>query len=153
MTQKTQLILDMIDLAAEERIAELYVSEPAFGVRIRRRARGECPAPASGAAALSAVPASGPAAAAAAPASLTVSAPLGGTFYRASSPGGEPLASEGCRAEAGAPLCVIEAMKMLTEVAAPQAGTVARVLCEDGQMVEQGQALFILEPGEAEHVS
>jgi acetyl-CoA carboxylase biotin carboxyl carrier protein len=63
------------------------------------------------------------------------------------------LAREGSRVAAGAPLCVIEAMKMLTEVAAGQDGTVARVLCEDGQMVEQGQALFIVEPGEVAHVS
>lgn len=153
MTQNTQLILDMIDLVAEERIAELYVSEPAFGVRIRRRAGSVDSAPPPGAAAPPGMPASEPQAAAAAPTSQTVAAPLAGAFYRASSPGGEPLAREGGWAAAGAPLCVIEAMKMLTEVAAPQAGTIVRVLCEDGQMVQQGQALFILEPGEADHVS
>ncbi|KGE00410.1 hypothetical protein JL37_02570 [Achromobacter sp. RTa] len=147
MTQNTQLILDMIDLVAEERIAELYVSEPAFSVRIRRRAGSADPAAPAG------MPASEPQAAATAPTSQTVAAPLAGAFYRASSPGGEPLAREGGWAAAGAPLCVIEAMKMLTEVTAPQTGTVVRVLCEDGQMVEQGQALFILEPGEADHVS
>ncbi len=153
MTQKTQLIHDMIDLAAEERIAELYVSEPAFSVRVRRRADGACSAQAREAAPLAGGPIPEMPAADAAPAPHTVAAPMAGTFYRAASPGGEPLAREGSRVAAGAPLCVIEAMKMLTEVAAGQDGTVARVLCKDGQMVEQGQALFIVEPGEVAHVS
>jgi acetyl-CoA carboxylase biotin carboxyl carrier protein len=78
---------------------------------------------------------------------------MAGTFYRASRPGGEPLAREGSWTAAGAPLCVIEAMKMMTEVAAEAGGTIVRALCEDGQTVEQGQALFIIEPGEAPHVS
>jgi acetyl-CoA carboxylase biotin carboxyl carrier protein len=63
------------------------------------------------------------------------------------------LAREGSWTAAGAPLCVIEAMKMMTEVAAEAGGTIVRALCEDGQTVEQGQALFIIEPGEAPHVS
>lgn len=153
MTQKTQLILDMIDLVAEERIAELCVSEAAFSIRVRRKAGGESSASASSASPLAGAPPTEMPATAGAPAAHTVAAPMAGTFYRASRPGGEPLAREGSWAPAGSPLCVIEAMKMLTEVGAGQDGTISRVLCEDGQMVEQGQALFIIEPGEAAHVS
>ncbi|MFJ0716113.1 acetyl-CoA carboxylase biotin carboxyl carrier protein subunit, partial [Bordetella bronchiseptica] len=71
---------------------------------------------------------------------------------RAARPGAQPLAAPGDRLAAHAPVCVIEAMKMMTEVSAERAGAVLRVLCEDGQAVEQGQPLLVIQPDEPRHV-
>ncbi len=68
-----------------------------------------------------------------------------GTFYRATSPGSEPFVEEGSPVRKGQALCIIEAMKMMNEVEAEVSGSVARILCENGQPVEYGQPLIILE--------
>ena len=68
-----------------------------------------------------------------------------GTFYRASSPGAKPLAEIGQTVKEGEPVCIIEAMKIMNEIEADHAGTVTRVLVENGQAVEFGQPLFIIE--------
>jgi acetyl-CoA carboxylase biotin carboxyl carrier protein len=68
-----------------------------------------------------------------------------GTFYRASSPGAKAFAEVGQQVKAGDTICIIEAMKILNEIETDKAGTVAKVLCENGQAVEYGQPLFIIE--------
>lgn len=84
----------------------------------------------------------------AAPASegLTIQAPLVGIFYAASAPDQPPYAVKGQHVEAGQTVCIIEAMKNLNEITAPESGTITKVLVQDGAMVEFGQALFELEP-------
>ena len=69
-----------------------------------------------------------------------------GTFYRASSPTAEPYVREGDVVKEGQILCIIEAMKLMNEIESKAAGRVAKILVENGQPVEYGQALFLLEP-------
>jgi acetyl-CoA carboxylase biotin carboxyl carrier protein len=78
---------------------------------------------------------------------VTVEAPMVGTFYRASSPTAEPFAREGDPVKAGQILCIIEAMKLMNEIETRTAGRVAKILVENGQAVEYGQPLFLIEPG------
>ena len=68
-----------------------------------------------------------------------------GTFYRSASPGSPPFAEIGKEVKEGEPICIIEAMKIMNEIEADKAGTVRELLCEDGQAVEFGQPLFIID--------
>ena len=84
-------------------------------------------------------------AAEAAAAGHTVKSPMVGTFYKSSSPGAAPFVQVGDTVKEGDTLCIIEAMKILNEIESDKAGTVKQVLCENGQAVEYGQALYIIE--------
>ena len=75
----------------------------------------------------------------------TVDAPMVGTFYEAPSPGAKPFVQLGQRVEVGDTLCIIEAMKILNQIEADRAGKVLAVLAENGQPVEYGQPLFVLD--------
>lgn len=75
----------------------------------------------------------------------TVKSPMVGTFYRSSSPGAKAFAEVGDMVKAGETICIIEAMKILNEIEADKSGKVVQVLCENGQAVEYGQALFMIE--------
>jgi acetyl-CoA carboxylase biotin carboxyl carrier protein len=68
-----------------------------------------------------------------------------GTFYRSASPGAKAFVDVGSVVKAGEPVCIIEAMKIMNEIEAELGGTIARILCENGQAVEFGQPLFVLE--------
>jgi acetyl-CoA carboxylase biotin carboxyl carrier protein len=85
------------------------------------------------------------AAAVTAAAGHTVKSPMVGTFYRSSSPGAAPFVVVGDTVKVGDTLCIIEAMKILNEIESDKSGTVKQVLCENGQAVEYGQALYIIE--------
>ena len=74
-----------------------------------------------------------------------VKSPMVGTFYRASSPGAKPFVELGQQVKEGDPLCIIEAMKIMNEIEADKSGTVTQILCENGQAVEYGQPLFVIE--------
>jgi acetyl-CoA carboxylase biotin carboxyl carrier protein len=74
-----------------------------------------------------------------------VKSPMVGTFYRASNPGAKPLVDVGQQVKAGEALCIIEAMKIMNEIDSDKAGTVSKILVENGQAVEYGQPLFIIE--------
>jgi acetyl-CoA carboxylase biotin carboxyl carrier protein len=76
-----------------------------------------------------------------------VASPMVGTFYRAASPDSNPFVEEGDSVRKGQALCIIEAMKMMNEIEADAAGRVVRILCENGQPIEYGQPLMILELG------
>ncbi len=76
-----------------------------------------------------------------------VTSPMVGTFYRAAAPNVPPFVEEGDAVRKGQPLCIIEAMKMMNEIEAEAEGRVVRILCENGQPVEYGQPLMILEVG------
>jgi acetyl-CoA carboxylase biotin carboxyl carrier protein len=76
-----------------------------------------------------------------------VASPMVGTFYRASSPDSNPFVEEGDSVRKGQTLCIIEAMKMMNEIDADAGGRIVRILCENGQPIEYGQPLMILEVG------
>jgi acetyl-CoA carboxylase biotin carboxyl carrier protein len=150
----------LIDLVSESNIAELEITEAEGKVRIVKSGGGGALQPMTlhpsafaqqaMTSPVSAMPA--PAAAgdgahdAAAPEAKEglVKSPMVGTFYRASSPGGKPLVDIGSVVKEGDPLCIIEAMKIMNEIEADRAGTVQKVLCENGQAVEFGQPLFVI---------
>ena len=79
------------------------------------------------------------------PAGHAVKSPMVGTFYRSSSPGAKAFAEVGSVVKEGETICIIEAMKILNEIEADKSGTVTKILCENGQAVEYGQVLFMIE--------
>lgn len=76
----------------------------------------------------------------------TVKSPMVGTFYRASRPGADPFVQLGDRVKTGQTLCIIEAMKLMNEIETEFTGKVVDILVDDGQPVEYGQDLFIIDP-------
>ncbi|HVL21809.1 MAG TPA: acetyl-CoA carboxylase biotin carboxyl carrier protein, partial [Amaricoccus sp.] len=74
-----------------------------------------------------------------------VKSPMVGTFYRSASPGAAAFVDVGSVVKAGEPVCIIEAMKIMNEIEADSAGTIRKILCENGQAVEFGQPLFVIE--------
>ncbi len=139
----------LIDLVADSGIAELEVTEGEDRVRIAKFS----PAPAAAATtvavpAATAIAANGTTAAPAAvlePEGHVVKSPMVGTFYRSPSPGAASFIELGQTVKPGDTLCIIEAMKLLNEVEAEVGGTVKQILVENGQPVEYGQPLFIIE--------
>ena len=131
----------LIDLVSESNISELEITEAEGKVRIVK------------AGAANAQPmmmmAAAPAAPSVAPEIIetghVVKSPMVGTFYRASSPGAKPLADLGQSINEGESICIIEAMKIMNEIEADKSGTLIKVLVENGQAVEFGQPLFIVE--------
>ncbi|MDR1967511.1 MAG: acetyl-CoA carboxylase biotin carboxyl carrier protein [Burkholderiaceae bacterium] len=148
----------LIDLVSESNVSELEITEAEGKVRIvKSEPPGamqmvHVPAPGAMAAAPALLAAAAPQAAAApAPAAepeikgVAVKSPMVGTFYRAASPGAQPFVEVGSKVNVGDTLCIIEAMKILNEIEAEQAGTITQVLGENGQAVEYGQPLFVIE--------
>ncbi len=82
-----------------------------------------------------------------APGQRLVQSPMVGTFYRAPSPQGPPFVEEGDVVRKGQPLCIIEAMKMMNEIEADAGGKIITILCDNGQPVEYGQPLMVIEAG------
>jgi acetyl-CoA carboxylase biotin carboxyl carrier protein len=143
----------LIDLVSESNVSELEITEAEGKVRIVKGApavlmpvAAPTMAPAAAVAAPLAV-AAPPAAPAepVAPAGHTVKSPMVGTFYRSASPGGKPMVEVGSEIKDGEPICIIEAMKIMNEIEADKSGKVTRIFCENGQAVEYGQPLFIIE--------
>ena len=81
----------------------------------------------------------------AAPVGHAVKSPMVGTFYRASSPGAKPFVEIGDTIKEGETICIVEAMKILNEIEADKSGTVTQILVQNGQAVEYGQPLFVIE--------
>lgn len=142
----------LIDLVSDSNIAELEITEADGKVRIVKSSPvvTVASAPLAVAAPVAAGPAAPAAAAAVPPAAPeptghVIKSPMVGTFYRASNPGAKPLADVGQQVKEGQALCIIEAMKIMNEIESDRAGTVTKVLVENGQAVEYGQPLFIIE--------
>ena len=141
----------LIDLVSESNVSELEITEAEGKVRIVKGGGAvvqQFAAPlAAPVAAQAPVAAAAPAAPAAeaAPAGHVVKSPMVGTFYRSSSPGAKPFVEVGSQVKEGETLCIIEAMKILNEIEADKSGTVTRILGENGQAVEYGQPLFVIE--------
>ena len=145
----------LIDLVEQSGIAELEITEGEEKVRISRNqtlpnppvtmnVQAAAPVPVPAAAAIAPVEAEPAEAAEALPPGHSVKAPMVGTFYRASAPGAKPFVEVGQSIAAGEVLCIIEAMKLLNEIEADQAGTIKAILVENAQPVEYGQPLFVI---------
>ena len=155
----------LIDLVQESGIAELEITEGEEKVKIVKGgeatvtplapaaaaaapaatasvAAGAGPAPAAGAPAAAAAP---PAPEAPAPSGHVLKAPMVGTFYRTPSPDAKPFVEVGQNVKAGETVCIIEAMKLMNEIEADATGMVKAILVENGQPVEYGQPLLIIE--------
>ena len=145
----------LIDLVQESGIGELEITEGEEKVRISRAgmaapvvmtasplamAPGAATGPAAGTAAAEAAPT-----APAEPAGHTLKSPMVGTFYRSPSPGAPSFVEVGQSVTKGQTLCIIEAMKLLNEIESDKAGVVKAILVENGQPVEYGQPLFLIE--------
>ena len=143
----------LIDLVSESNVSELEITEAEGKVRIVKSAgvvqQFVAAAPVAAApAAPAAAPAAPVAELPAPPAAVVghqVKSPMVGTFYRASAPGAKPFIEIGAQVKEGDVLCIIEAMKILNEIESDKTGTVTRVLAENGQAVEYGQPLFVIE--------
>ena len=138
----------LIDLVSESNVSELEITEAEGKVRIVKGGGAMVQQYAAPAASLApvAVAAQSPAPAAA-PAVVvhTVKSPMVGTFYRSASPGAKAFVELGDAIKIGETVCIIEAMKILNEIEADKSGTVTQILCENGQAVEYGQPLFVIE--------
>lgn len=136
----------LIDLVAESGIAELEVTEGEDKVRIAKFGPAPVAAPPAATVAVPATPAlSVTAPAEEAPAGHIVKSPMVGTFYRSPNPESPSFVEVGSAVKPGDTLCIIEAMKLLNEIEAEISGTVRQILVENGQPVEYGQALFLVE--------
>jgi acetyl-CoA carboxylase biotin carboxyl carrier protein len=150
----------LIELLEESGIAEIEISEGEESVRISRYPAGGAnpapvvhyaPAPMAAPVAPMAAPAAAPVAAApaapvaAAKADHTVTAPMVGTFYVAATPGAKAFVDIGSEVNVGDTLCIIEAMKMMNQIESDKAGRVTAILVKNGDPVEFGQPLFIIE--------
>lgn len=149
----------LIDLVSESNISELEITEADGKVRIVKsdpaavavaaqpvvyQAAPPVVAAPVATAAAAAVAAAAPEAPAA-PSGHVVKSPMVGTFYGAASPGAKPFAAVGTVVKEGDPICIIEAMKIMNEIEADKSGTVTQVLAQNGQAVEFGQPLFVIE--------
>jgi acetyl-CoA carboxylase biotin carboxyl carrier protein len=142
----------LIDLVAESDISELEVTEgegkvrivksqPQYTMAMPQQMMQQAPA-----AMAAATPAATEAPAAApADAGHKVTSPMVGTFYRAPSPGASNFVEIGSTVKEGQTICIIEAMKLLNEIECDKSGVVKAILVENGQPVEFGQALFVIE--------
>ena len=145
----------LIELLEESGIAEIEIKEGEESVRISRQAATSMPtfapmyapplsmpaaAPAAqvaGAPALAPVPAHSP--------DKAVTAPMVGTFYAAPAPGAKAFVELGSEVKPGDVLCIIEAMKMMNQIESDKAGRVVSILVKNGDPVEFGQSLFVIE--------
>jgi len=144
----------LIELLEESGIAEIEISEGEESVRISRYPQGGAPAPIVHYAAppVAAPVVAAPVAIAApvaapAPSKIdhTVTAPMVGTYYASASPGAKAFVDIGSDVNVGDTLCIIEAMKMMNQIESDKAGRVTAVLVKNGDPVEFGQPLFIIE--------
>ena len=139
----------LIDLVSESNVSELEITEAEGKVRIVKSSGAplvmQQPAVAMVAAPAAVAAAPVVAEAPAAPIGHAVKSPMVGTFYRSASPGANPFIEVGSVVKEGETICIIEAMKILNEIEADKSGTITKILCENGQAVEYGQPLFMIE--------
>ena len=143
-------IQDLIRLVEESQINELEIWEGKKKIRI---SKGH-PAPVAGAAVVAPVAqpeipqarAESPSQAEGLASNLKeIVSPMVGTFYRAPAPNEDPFVEVGQQVETGQTVCIVEAMKLMNEIGSDYRGTVHKVLVENGQPVEYGQALFLVD--------
>jgi acetyl-CoA carboxylase biotin carboxyl carrier protein len=146
----------LIELLEESGISELEISEGEESVRISRHPRMAMSAPAALASPVGQAVALAPPPSPALPATSagehkprnddqTITSPMVGTYYSASSPGAKSFVEIGQEIKVGQILCIIEAMKMMNQIESDKAGRVTAILAKNGEPVEFGQPLFIIE--------
>jgi acetyl-CoA carboxylase biotin carboxyl carrier protein len=147
----------LIDLVSDSNVSELEITEAEGKVRIVKSSPQAAPMAMNAVQYAAAPVAPAPLAPTPAPvaeivaaeavvaAGHTVKSPMVGTFYRSSSPGAASFVEIGSEVKEGDTLCIIEAMKILNEIEADKSGKVSQILCENGQAVEYGQPMFIIE--------
>ncbi|MGD8593462.1 MAG: acetyl-CoA carboxylase biotin carboxyl carrier protein [Gammaproteobacteria bacterium] len=144
----------LIELLEESGISELEIHEGEESVRISRYS--QAPAAPAYVQPMTAMPqvsmpaaeapvSSGEPAVAEGISGHSINSPMVGTFYRASSPGTKPFVEVGDHVNVGDTLCIVEAMKLLNQIESDKVGTVKAILVENGQPVEYGEPLFIIE--------
>jgi acetyl-CoA carboxylase biotin carboxyl carrier protein len=143
----------LIDLVSDSNVSELEITEAEGKVRIVKSSGAPVvmqqptthmmAAPLATAVAPSPIPAAD--SALAADSRHGVKSPMVGTFYRSASPGAKPFVEVGDIVKVGDTICIIEAMKILNEIEADKSGSVSKILCENGQAVEYGQPLFLID--------
>ena len=139
------LIRELAGLLDETKLTEIEIERAGLRVRVARNVSVAAAMP-------SYAPAPGAAIAAASAAPVDVAkhpgmvpSPMVGTVYWASQPGAKPFIDVGSKVKVGDTLVIIEAMKTMNQIPSPRAGTVTQVLCEDGQPVEYGEPLVVIE--------
>ena len=146
----------LIELLEESGISELEISEGEESVRISRHPRMTMPGPVSAPTPANQAAAAPPPPAARVPATAagehrprnddqTITSPMVGTYYSASAPGAKPFVDIGMEIKVGQILCIIEAMKMMNQIESDKAGRITAILAKNGEPVEFGQPLFIIE--------
>jgi len=140
----------LIDLVSDSNVSELEITEAEGKVRIVKGGVALQPAPAAVAApVISSTALAGVVPAAAAvpelPPGHVVKSPMVGTFYLSPSPGAKGFVEVGSVVKEGETICIIEAMKILNEIEADKSGTITQILGQNGQAVEYGQPLFVIE--------
>jgi acetyl-CoA carboxylase biotin carboxyl carrier protein len=141
------LIRQLAKLLQETGLSEIEIEQDALRVRVARHAPGAAAAPVYGTPppAVAPVAMSVPAPSDPAKHPGVVTSPMVGTAYLSSAPGARPFVEVGSRVQLGDTLLIIEAMKTMNQIPAPRAGTVTQILIEDGQPVEFGEPLMIIE--------
>jgi acetyl-CoA carboxylase biotin carboxyl carrier protein len=146
-------IKKLIEMLEESHLTEIEIREGEETIRLSRASPSagmpmammappmQMPMPAAPAAA----PAPAAADAADTPTGHVVTSPMVGTFYRSPSPNASPFVEVGSPVKVGDTLCIIEAMKMLNQIEADKAGTIKAILKENGQPVEYGEPLFVID--------
>ena len=135
----------LIELLDESGRAEIEIKQGDDSVRISRHAQGApltVSSPAGAPAPIDAPPAAGPAPE---DEGMAVTAPMVGTFYATPSPGASPYVQVGDRVSAGDTLCIIEAMKMMNQIEADVGGVVKSIRIQNGEPVEYGQTLMVID--------
>ena len=140
----------LIDLVSESNVSELEITEAEGKVRIVKGGGAivqhyAAPIAVAPAPAVAAAPVQAAEVPVAAETGHPVKSPMVGTFYRSASPGAKAFVEVGDSIKAGETICIIEAMKILNEIEADKTGVVTRILCDNGQAVEYGQAMFVIE--------
>ena len=141
----------LIEMLEESSLAEIEIREGEEAIRISRGSSGGTQVVHMAPAPMHAAPHAAPAAPAATPAPAALPAghavisPMVGTFYRSASPEAKSFVDVGSQVNVGDTLCIIEAMKMMNEIESDKAGVIKAILKENGQPVEYGETLFIIE--------
>jgi acetyl-CoA carboxylase biotin carboxyl carrier protein len=149
-------IKSLIEMLEGSTLAEIEIKEGEESIRISRFTTGApvvhaapasmmMPAPAAAMTPSLPATAAAPAPAPSAPSGHAVTSPMVGTFYRSPTPGANSFVEVGSQVNVGDTLCIIEAMKMMNEIESDKAGVVKAILKENGQPVEFGEALFVIE--------
>lgn len=151
VSAETKLVQDLADILDKTGLAELEYETETVAVRLSRVA-GSAPVAAVASTAPIAAPVVAPPAEPPAPAldnpadhPGTITSPMVGTVYTAPEPDAPVFITEGATVKAGQTLFIVEAMKVMNPITAPQAGTVAKILVQNAQPVEFGEALVIIE--------